>query len=118
MGSLRALLPEPKVSLKMEWNHPPGCPFVGLQALQNVLLGIDALLGGSPGDGFDTAHASSHTAFAQNADKADAARALGMTTAAELNAVGKLNHADAVAVFLAEEGDGTELLGLLSLIHI
>ena len=80
--------------------------------MQNVLLGIDALLGGSPRDGFDTAHASSHTAFAQNADKADAARALGVATAAELYAVGKLNHADAVAVFLAEEGDGSQFLGL------
>ena len=35
-----------------------------------------------------------------------------MAAAAKFNALAKLHHAHAVAVFLAEEGDGTELLGL------
>ena len=37
-----------------------------------------------------------------------------MATTAELNAIAKLHDAHVVAIFLAEEGDGTQFLGVFN----
>ena len=64
-------------------------------------------------DGLDAAHAGGHAALGENLHHAQLAGALGVATAAELNAVAKLHDAHLVAVLLAEEGDGAQFLGLL-----
>ena len=77
------------------------------------MLCVDALLGSLASDGFDTAHAGGHTAFANDAEQTDASGALGMATTAKFYAAAKLYHAHLVAILFAKQGDGTKFLGLL-----
>ena len=82
-----------------------------LDDLNQILLGIDALFGGTTRDSLDAAHAGGHAAFAQDADEAQTAGAVCMTAATEFYAVSKLYHADAVTILLAKQGNGAQLLG-------
>ena len=85
----------------------------GFQVVQDVFLNVHSFFGSLARDGFDAAHAGCHTALRNDAEKPDAPCAVGVATAAELHALAKLYHTHTVAVFLAEQGDGSQFLGLL-----
>ena len=63
-------------------------------------------------DGLDAADAGSYRTLAQDFHHADAAGGFGMATATEFHAVAELHDAHPVAVFLTEERDGAQFLGL------
>ena len=62
--------------------------------------------------GFDAANTCCDTAFAHNAEQANAARAADVATAAKLYAFVKLNYAHAVAVLFTKERNSAHLLCL------
>ena len=78
-----------------------------------VLGGIEHLLGLLARNGLDTAHAGRNGALRENLEEADIARGAGVRTAAQFDRRPEADHADLVAVFLAEEHHRTALLGLL-----
>ena len=84
-----------------------------LQVAERVLEQIDGVLADLARHGLDAAHTSSHAALANDLEEADAARGSHVDTAAELARGSEADHTHAVAILLAEEGDGAQLLGLL-----
>ena len=83
------------------------------QLFHAVLQLVECFLHLLTGDGLDAADTGSDAALAHNLEHPDLTRSLHVAAAAELHALPELHHAHVVAVFLAEEGDGAELLGLL-----
>ena len=75
-----------------------------------VHLGQDGLAG----DGLDAAHAGGDGALGHDGEQAHLGGVVQMGAAAEFDGgVAHLDHADGVAVLLAEQGGGAHLLGLL-----
>ena len=83
------------------------------QRLHGVLQLIESFFDLGARDGFDTTNTCSDAALAYNLEHSNLSGSLDVTAAAELYALTELYDADAVAILLAEEGDGTELLGFL-----
>ena len=70
-------------------------------------------IGAEPGDGLDAAEVRADRALGHDLHRADVAEGAYVGAAAELGGVrAGLEHAHDVAVLVAEEGDGAELLGL------
>ena len=63
--------------------------------------------------GLYAADAGCHAALRDNLEETDATGRAGMNTATELTRRTEANDANLVAILLAEQGDGTQLLGLL-----
>ena len=84
-----------------------------LHSAQDILSLIESLLTLLTCQGLDTTDTSGHTALREDLEEADLTRGLGVDTTTELARWTKTDHAHLVAVFLAEEGDSTELLGLI-----
>lgn len=58
-------------------------------------------------NGFDTAHTGRNGALRKDLEEADGSRRAGMRTAAQLDRIAETDHADAIAVLLAEEHHGS-----------
>ena len=69
--------------------------------------------GGLPGQRLHPAHAGRHAALGDQLEQADIAGAANVGAAAQLDRVAHLHHPHPVAVFLAEQGDGANVHGLL-----
>ena len=83
------------------------------QAAQSVFHQVEGLFGVLSCDGLDAADACCHAGLGHHLEHADASCALGVYTSAELARRPEANHANLVAVFLAEEGDGPHLAGFV-----
>ena len=84
-----------------------------LHCLQVVFHHVHQVLTLAARLGLYAADAGSHATLRDNLEEADATRARGMDAAAELAGRAEAHHAHLVAVFLAEQGDGPQLLGLV-----
>ena len=84
-----------------------------LDSLQDVLCLIQQFLALLACLGLDTANTGSNTALGNDLEEADLTCSLSVDTTTELARRAETNHAHLVAVLLTEEGDGTELLGLV-----
>ena len=78
-----------------------------LQVGDGILYGIEHLFHLCSGDGFDASNPGCYRTFRQNLHHTDFSGCRYVCTAAELDRRTKLNHAHFVAVFFAEEGDGS-----------
>ena len=85
----------------------------GADSLQRVLNVVHKLLAFLSGLCLDTADAGCNAALRDNLEETDATGRLCVDTTAELAAGSETHHAYLVAILLAEECDGTELLCLL-----
>ena len=75
---------------------------------------VDEVQEGFARDGLDAADAGGDGRFARDAERADLGGIVDVRAAAELDGLAAhVDHADHVAVFFAEQGDGAELLGLV-----
>ena len=81
--------------------------------LECVFEIVDHFLAGLARESFDAAHTGCNAALGDNFEETDVAGTLNMNTATELAAGAEAHYAYFVAVFLTEEGDGTQFLGLL-----
>ena len=84
----------------------------GLHGTKGVLRLVQQFLALLTGLGLDTTDTGCDRTLRDNLEEADLTRGLGVNTTTELTRGTETDHAHLVAVLLAEEGDGTELLGL------
>ena len=79
-------------------------------AIQHILHAVDISLSGLACHSLNTTHAGSNGALADDAQHAYATGVRYMGAATELNAVAEFYHTHPLAVFLAKESHGTQLL--------
>ena len=85
----------------------------GFYGSQGVLKHIERLLAGLARESLHTANARGHAALTGDFEEAHLARAMCVDTSTELTTGTKAHHSHLVAILLAEEGDGSQFLGLL-----
>ena len=81
--------------------------------LEHVLHAVDELLGLGSGHCLDSPYAGGYRGFADYLEQSDAAGGGGVAAAAELHAGAEPDDSHAVAVLLAEQGDGAHSAGLV-----
>ena len=82
-----------------------------LHGTQHVLCLIQQLLALLTSFGLDTTDAGSNATFRDNLEESDATCRCGVDTTTKLTRRTKAHHTNLIAVFLAKQGNGTQLLG-------
>ena len=84
-----------------------------LHTLQKILHLVETLLAVTTCGGLDTTDTCCHRTLSHDLEEADLTCCLGVDTATELTRRAEANDTHLIAILLAEEGDGSEFLGLI-----